>query len=169
MLTEKQLKYITTIPESRKALIKPFNPKGLLVAQEITEEIKSLTPDLEIKLLGSLALGIAGEEDIDIYIFCEEEKWAQYLGSIEKLFGKYDRLMLGSMKWEFESGGFHVDLILIDPNNDFSKRSAVVFGCLNNNSTLLNEYEKMKTGFNGKSYREYQTAKFEFYNKVLGI
>lgn len=169
MLTEKQQKYIALIPETRKAIIKPFNPKGLLVVQEIMEKIKLVIPDLEVKLLGSLALEIAGEEDIDISIFCEKEKWGQYFGEIEKLFGKHNRVMLSSMKWEFETEGFHVDLILIDPNNDFAKRVAVVHGRLENDAVLLKEYENMKISFNGKSYREYQTAKFEFFNKILGI
>ncbi|HLD70736.1 MAG TPA: hypothetical protein VI937_02545 [Negativicutes bacterium] len=168
MLTEKQIAYLATIPEDRIAIIKPFNPKGLFVTQEIISQIKSVAPNLEVKSLGSLALGIAGAEDIDISIFCEKEKHAEHISNLEKVLGKYDRLVEDSAKWDFEKDGFHVDVILVDHNNKFSKRVDKVFGELRNNPELLKEYEKMKLSFNGKSYREYQTAKFEFFNKVFG-
>ena len=169
MLNEGQKKYLATIPEDRKAIIKPFNPKGLVVAEEIISEIKLVEPSLEVQLLGSLALGIGGVEDIDISVFCGEERYSQHIENLEKVLGKYDRLVEGSAKWDFEEKGFHVDVILIDPKNGFAKKVGTVFDLLKNDVTLLKEYEEMKIVCNGKSYREYQTAKFEFFNKILGI
>jgi hypothetical protein len=52
MLAEKQKTYLLTIPKNRKAIVKPFNPKSLSVAQEIMSQIESVEPNLKVKLLG---------------------------------------------------------------------------------------------------------------------
>ena len=66
MLTEGEAKYLETVPDDQMVEVKPFDPRGLEVAEKIIAEIKELEPDLDIKLIGSLPLRIAGQEDIDI-------------------------------------------------------------------------------------------------------
>ena len=169
MLTEKQVAYIATIPENKIAIVESFNLEGLRVAQEIISQIKSAVPNLEVELRGSLAFKIAGAKDIDISILCERQNYLRYLSEVEKMFGKNNRIMESSIKWEFKRDGFHVDLNIIDPSTEFNRKVVLVSGKLKSDQNLLKEYEKMKLSFNGKSYREYQTAKFEFFNKILGI
>jgi len=169
MLTEKQVKYIATIPESRKAKITPFDSKSLLVAQEMVEKIKFVVPDLEVNLFGSLALRIAGEKDVDISIYCESAKYYQYFDSLVKIFGKPNRELEHAIKWQFMEKEHNYDINLIDPGADFAKRNARAFDILKNNPALLHEYEELKWQFHGKSYRQYQTAKFEFFNKLLKV
>jgi len=48
------------------------------------------------------------------------------------------------------------------------KRQIRVFEILKNNERLLKEYEELKENMNGKSFREYQKRKYEFYHKILG-
>jgi GrpB-like predicted nucleotidyltransferase (UPF0157 family) len=106
-------------------------------------------------------------DDIDIRVFCKKKEYTQHIGNLEKVFGKCSQVMENSIKWEFEKDGFHVDLNLIDSNTEFQKKSMGVFNKLKNKPELLKVYEEMKINFNGKSYREYQKAKFEFFNKIL--
>lgn len=68
MLTEGQTKYLAKVPDDQKMVVKPFNPKGLEVANQIIAEIKAVEPDLEAICVGSVPLKIAGQEDIDINV-----------------------------------------------------------------------------------------------------
>ena len=56
MLTKGQIKYLATIPNDQKMVVKPFNPKGLDIANKVIADIKSVEPDLEVLLLGFFAL-----------------------------------------------------------------------------------------------------------------
>ena len=93
MLTEDQIKYLATIPDNQKVAVKPFNPRGLCVAKQIIADIKSVEPDLKVILLGSLPLGISGQEDIDIDAFCIKSEQPKHFDNFKKLFGDYRRLL----------------------------------------------------------------------------
>ena len=47
------------------------------------------------------------------------------------------------------------------------ERQIKVFEILKSDEKLLKEYEELKLSFDGKSYKDYQRAKYEFYNKIL--
>jgi len=46
-------------------------------------------------------------------------------------------------------------------------RQIKVYDILKSNKELLKEYEELKLKFNGKSFIDYQRAKYMFYNKIL--
>jgi len=48
MLTEGQKNYLSKVPNDQKMLVKPFNPKGLEIANAIINEIKKVEPDMEV-------------------------------------------------------------------------------------------------------------------------
>ena len=169
MLTHGQIKYLATIPDDKKIIVKPFNPKGLDIANGIIAEIKSEEPDLEVVLLGSLPLMISGQEDIDISIFCIKSKQSKHLDNINKLFGEPTRRGRNSTAWDFEREGFSISVWLTDPTAETTKAQLQVFNILKNDAALLKEYEKTKENAKDLSYKEYQIAKYEFYNKILGL
>lgn len=47
------------------------------------------------------------------------------------------------------------------------KKQIAVIEILKNNKGLLKKYEKLKESMNGKSFREYQEKKYEFYHRIL--
>lgn len=47
------------------------------------------------------------------------------------------------------------------------ERQIRVYEILKSNKNLLKEYETLKQRFNNKKYKDYQRAKYEFYNKIL--
>jgi len=88
MLTKGQIKYLATISDDQRMIVKPFNPVGLDIANQIISDIKSVEPDLEVMLLGSLPLKITGQEDIDISAFCIKSEQPKHIDNFRKVFGE---------------------------------------------------------------------------------
>lgn len=169
MLTEGQIKYLAKVPDDQKMIVKPFNPKGLDIVNQIIAEIKTVEPDLEVICLGSLPLKIAGQEDIDISAFCIREEQPKHLDNFKKLFGEPTRKGTNSMGWDFHKEGFSVSVWLTDPTVETTRAQVQVFNMLKNDPKLLKEYEDIKLSAKDLTYKEYQIRKYEFYNRILGI
>lgn len=88
MLTTNQQKFLQKIPENRKVSIKSFDPKARAVATDVIAEIKQTVPGLEILFMGAATLGIAGQNDLDLYILCPEKDFDKYLPKLEMKFCK---------------------------------------------------------------------------------
>jgi len=58
---------------------------------------------------------------------------------------------------------------LTDPTTETTKAQIQVFNMLKNNPELLKEYEKIKEDAKDLTYKEYQTRKYEFFNRIIGI
>ena len=168
MLTEEQIKSLATIADDKRMVIKPWNPRGIDIANQIIGDIKSTAPDLEVVLLGSLPLKIAGQEDIDISAFCVASEQWKYLGHFKKLFGEPTGRGEKAAGWDFQKDGFSVNLWLTDPAVPSTQAQVQVFNLLKNDLELLKEYEKIKLEAKDLSYKEYQIKKYEFYNRILG-
>ena len=167
MFTEGEIKYLDSIPLDKYIIVKPYNPEGLGIADRVMDKIKNVVPELEVVLIGSLALGIAGQEDIDINIFCLREEQFKFVDSIKALFGEPSRLGRNSTCWDFRNGDFDVSVWLTDPTVESTKRQLQVFNTLKSNPDLLYEYEKIKLEAKNVPYKEYQMRKYEFYHKIL--
>lgn len=169
MLTEGQIKYLATVPDDQRMVVKPFNPRGLDIANNIIFDIKTLEPDLGVMLLGSLALKISGQEDIDISVFCIKSEQPIHIDSFKELFGEPTRQTANSTGWDFDKEGFSVSVWLTDPTTETTNDQIRVFNMLKDNPELLKEYEKIKEDAKDLTYKEYQTKKYEFYNRILGL
>ena len=55
------------------------------------------------------------------------------------------------------------------PKDQKQKEQIEIFEIFKNSPEILKEYEELKLSMNGKTYKEYQIAKYEFYNRVLGL
>src|SRR3989344_1156868 len=156
MLTEGQTKYLNKLPDDIKMTVKEFNPAGLVIADKIINEIKLIEPSLEVMLLGSLPLRIAGQEDIDISVFCEKIKQPEHVASFKKIFGEPTRQGTNSIGWDFVKAGFSVSVWLTDPNVETTKAQVKIFNILKNDPALLKQYERIKIESKNLSYKEYQ-------------
>lgn len=168
MLTRNEIKYLNTIPKDKKVRILPYDLKVKETVGVLISEIKKILPNLEVKSLGTSTLGIAGKNDIDLYIFSPIKDFPKYLPKLKKLYSEPVDLNDNSIKWEFTKDGYEVELYLTDPKSASTKRQIDVFSILSKDKKLLREYEKIKLSCNGKSAQEYQKKKYEFYNRILG-
>jgi len=168
MLTPNQEKYMLTIPEDKVIEIKPFDPKVNDAAQNIISKIKKSIPEAEILFMGASALGIAGQNDIDMTVLANG-KFEEFSDSLEDLFGNPVKSNQNLIKWEFEENSFEVELYLNDIISPVLQEQIDTFNLLKNSPELLKEYEKIKMEADGLPFREYMRRKYEFFNKILGL
>ena len=166
MLTLGQKEYLSKLSPDRANLpviIKPYDPQTKIIAGNITKLIKEKIFDADIRFMGASALGISGQNDIDIYILCSDEAKEEYTLKLSGVFGN-----ILKNKWHWLKDGYEVSVCIKDPKDKKFKEQLDIFEAFKNNN-ILKEYENLKISMNGKSYQEYQKAKYEFYNRILNI
>lgn len=166
MLTLEEKKYLEGLPtqESHRIVhIQPYNSVIANIANGIVRALEQQLPvGTDIRFMGASALGISGQNDIDIYVLVSDVEQARYLLQLEQVLGKQE-----NHKWHWYEQGYEVSIYLADPSSPSQKRQIDMHTALHNSPELLREYEQLKSAMNGKTYVEYQKAKYEFYNKVL--
>jgi GrpB-like predicted nucleotidyltransferase (UPF0157 family)/predicted nucleotidyltransferase len=167
MIKESQKKYLSTLPDGKIIIVKPFDPKVQEIARQIIDLLQKVLPDLKIHFGGASALGIAGQNDIDINIISTPEEYDKYCPIIEKLFGDPKRKGT-SIKWEFVKDGFDVELYLTDKNSPNLQDQIKVFDILSRNKELRDEYEQTKLPLGPIDFKNYMRKKYAFFNKILG-
>jgi GrpB-like predicted nucleotidyltransferase (UPF0157 family) len=169
MLLPDEQKYLQTIPEDKIVKISPFDPKITETAEEIIRQIHEVFPDLEIIHMGASGLKISGQNDIDLYMLSPWQEFTKYLEGLIKILGQPKSQRQDSVAWEFVKNGFEVQIYLTDPSSEPMQRQVGVFNKLKENPKLLKKYEQLKQEMDGKSFREYQVRKYEFYHKILAL
>ena len=114
--------------------------------------------------MGASALWISGQNDVDIYIICPTLVKENYLLKLTLELGEQVR-----NKWQWYEDEIEVSVYLSDPKDPKFQEQLEMFKIFKNNANVLKEYETLKESMSGKTYQEYQIAKYEFYNRVLGI
>lgn len=171
MINEIQRKFLDSLPQdklNRIIEVKPWNPRSTELAQEIIQDIKKLDPNLQASLAGSSALHIAGENDLDIGGLAAPSELQEHATKLLPLFGKPHSTGKGHIGWTFEREGFNISFYIADPASQNTKVQMDFFRLMLENPDLAKEYENIKLKMNGKTYKEYQSAKYEFFNRVLG-
>jgi GrpB-like predicted nucleotidyltransferase (UPF0157 family) len=170
MLNENQKKYLSTIPEDKIAHVVDFDPATQTTAQEITAEVKAALPSAQVFYLGSSALGIAGENDIDLTVLAVNDFDRAY-SLFKKLYGDpgKENLNDGYAHWEFVQNGFPVELHLNDRMKHYFQEQLDTQKILEQNEALRFEYELIKRQLNGHPWKEYMRKKYEFWNRVLAL
>lgn len=166
MLTEDEKNYLHKIPANKKVVVRPYDPKTPEIVEKFSKLIHSVDLDLEIVHLGASSLGISGQGDIDLSILLPRPNFEACRAKLSKVLGCNTK-GLSVIEWQFERNGHEVTICLADPNEPSTSRQLKVQEILNQNSKLLEEYEKLKESASSQSYREYQKQKYEFYNKIL--
>lgn len=167
MLSKDEIDYLEKISKNKKVYIYPFDPKLIETAEEIIKTINNIYPNLEIKHMGASALKISGQNDLDIYAFSNPTNFGKYLPGLTKILGEPIRKHETFIEWGFDKYGFSVQFYLTQKDSLTMQKQIKVFEILKNNPDLLKEYENLKSSLNGKSFKEYQVKKYEFYHKIL--
>lgn len=165
MLNQNQEKYLLKIPEDKIFVLKPYDSKSVNVVENIKRLLSTAGVNLKVIWMGSLALGISGQGDIDLYILCDSVEFDKYVPIIEKVFGP--RVYgISIYKWNLEIDGFEVEMYLTDPTTPSMIEQIHVFKKLKSDKNLLNEYELVKQSSNGLLFRDYMRKKYEFFNQL---
>jgi len=168
MLKPDQEKYLLTIPEDKIVRIQAFDPKVRVVAQKLIDQITSQFPDVKVFYIGASPLGIAGQNDIDLNIL-SEHKFDVYAEEFKKIFGEPVRANERRLRWELQRDGFDIELYLKKDIDEVFQEQITVFELLKGDSSLREEYERIKLDSDGLPFREYMRRKYEFFNRILGL
>ena len=167
MIKDFEKRYLDTIPSSKTVKVYPYNPAFKKIAEDVISKIKGAITNIDVVHMGASGLEISGQGDIDIYALFERNEFSNTLNAIIKIFGKPTKLNNNSAEWDLSNEQQEITLYLDTLENPSMLRQYKVFTILKSNPDLLNEYQQRKEQMNGKSYREYQRIKYEFYNKIL--
>lgn len=171
MIKESQEKYLASLPDGKVIEVKPFDPHVREEADKIIAKIKEVLPDSSIHFGGAAALGIAGQNDIDISILYESSEFERYLDAIEKLFGSPSRIGTSpknkSVKWDFKSGDFDVEIYMALKDSPALQEQLKIFQILSQSKELRDAYEQTKLPYGPIDFKEYMRKKYEFFNKLL--
>lgn len=168
MLHADERKYLLTLNPKKKVKISVFDPRAANVAREIIFKVNQALPKRKVLFIGATALGIAGQNDIDLNILSRPQDYPKDRQKLEKVFGKPAKKNPKLVKWEFIQRGFEVELYLTDENSPSLRRQIRIFKLLQKTPLLRKQYEKLKLSCKGMAFREYMRKKFVFFHKILG-
>ncbi len=167
MLTQNQEKYLNTIPPDKKVIVSPYSPESKSIALQIISKINSEFPALEVSWIGASALGISGQNDLDLNILSKPEEYGDYLPKLKEIFGVPVKETEKLVKWQWNDKGYEIELYLTDKNSEALQEQIKLFNILKSNPDLLKEYESIKEAAASRTFREYMKAKYEFFNRVM--
>ena len=165
MLSPDEQNYLDhLLPEKAEEIIviKPYDPGLENIANDVIQEIHATIPDANIRFMGASELGISGQNDIDVYVLGSSGRLGGWILKLNELFGEQIK-----GKWQFNRDGFEISIYAADPESPTQKKQIEVFEKLKGNKSILKDYEKLKESMNGKTYKDYQIAKYEFYHALL--
>jgi GrpB-like predicted nucleotidyltransferase (UPF0157 family) len=165
MFTPDEKDYLSKITD-KTVRVFPYNPEVGKIAEELIQSVNDIYPDLEVQHMGASALGISGQNDIDIYSFSDPKDFNKYLPGLIKLFGEPLHKHETFCEWKFKKDGFDIEFYLAARDSETMQKQIKVFEILRDNPDLLRQYEELKSSMNGKSFRQYQEKKYEFYHKI---
>jgi GrpB-like predicted nucleotidyltransferase (UPF0157 family) len=170
MLTDKQQKWVEHLSETDKVKIFPYDPSCVEKFEEVESLIRrELGDGVEVRHCGATSLGISGQNEIDVYLPIAEGEFNKYLEPLSSLFGKPRSLYpLERARFVVEIGGKHIDVFLINKDDDGWRNSEKFESYLRSHPLALDKYRQLKEEGDGLSVREYYRRKIEFINEILG-
>jgi GrpB-like predicted nucleotidyltransferase (UPF0157 family) len=167
MLTSDEKDFLSKIPADKSVHIYPFDPTINKITEGIIKSINTIYLDLEVKHMGASALEISGQNDVDVYAFSNSSNFDKFLPGLIKLFGEPINQHKTFCEWKFKKDNFDIEFYLTVKDLETIQKQIKVFETLKNNRGLLKEYEALKASMNGKSFRQYQEKKYDFYHRIL--
>jgi GrpB-like predicted nucleotidyltransferase (UPF0157 family) len=168
MLSVEQEAWVNHLSDQDRISIYPYDPGVPEIFDEIKMKIKSVLPEVDVEHHGASSLRISGQDEIDVYIPVEENKFRETVGSVAKFFGEpasfYD---LVRARFPFKMRNKRADIMVVNKEAKSWLESIVFERYLTANAQALKEYEKLKELGNGSSTRNYYRAKIEFINSTL--
>lgn len=167
MITPEQQKWIDSLSD-RIISIVPYNPRADELFAQVKEKIYAvLGPEVTIEHCGASSLGISGQDEIDVSIVVEKEKFEEYIPKLEKIFGAVRSHYADRARFEVREDGKKIDLKIVDANHSNYLRGKKFENYLRTHPQDLENYRTLKEASHGVTVREYYRRKTEFINEIL--
>lgn len=144
----------------------PWDPKTLVVAKKAKTLLKSLLKDFDIEILhmGSSALKIGGKNDVEIYVYPNNDDWEKVAKVLENKFGKAGHTEEDFIRLNHKIDGFEVEIVQL--KGIPGKMNKATFKYFKLHPDACKEYEALKKKYH-YSKREYQIQKDRFFAKFV--
>ena len=167
MLTPEQEKWIESLSD-RIISITPYDSRAEEFFKRTKVKIQDLLgPDVAVEHCGATALGISGQDEVDVSIVVEKEKFPEYISKLEVIFGPVRSKYEDRARFEVRDGDKKIDLKIIDVNHPNYINGKVFEDYLRHNPQELERYRALKLECDGLTTREYNRRKVEFTNEIL--
>lgn len=170
MLTKKQKDWINLLPDDDKVKILPFDKKSQEIFKRVKEEIlKKLGSETRVEQRGSTSLGIAGQNEIDIYIPVSSSIfYANVLvQKLTNIYGPPKSVHETRLRFQFIEDKKKIDIFLIDEESAEWINGVKFENYLKTHNAVLAEYEKLKYACDKLSTRKFYEKKVTFINDIL--
>jgi len=167
MLTPEQEKWVASLSD-RPIKIIPYDSRVEGLFEQVKEEIYNLLGQgVKVEHVGATSFGISGQDEIDISIVADKEKFSQYISKLKTVFGAVQSNYPDRARFEVKRDGKKIDLKIIDINHQNYLAGKMFEEYLKNYPDELERYRVLKEESNGKTMREYYRRKIEFINEIL--
>ena len=162
MLTKKQREWINHLPDDDRVEILPFDETSQEKFEKVKEFIKAnLGNETRVEQCGSTSLGIAGQNEIDIYIPVPASVFYTNTLVLElaKIYGPPKSIHKTRIRFQFIDDGKRIDIFLIDEESTEWINGVKFENYLKTHKRALKEYERLKHECNGLSMRKFYERK----------
>lgn len=170
MLTKQQKEWINLLPDDDTVEILPFDETSQGKFEKVKEAIKAnLGNETRVEQRGSTSLGIAGQNEIDIYVPVPANIfYTKFLVSeLTKMYGPPKSIHKTRIRFQFIDDGKKIDIFLIDEESAEWINGVKFENYLKTYKQALEEYERLKHECNGVSTRKFYKKKIAFINDIL--
>jgi hypothetical protein len=161
----KEYLYSFTYSNTKKVAIYPFDISVQQFGEHLVKTIETKYPHMHVQIFGSTALGIAGQKDIDLMIYCSPKDLPAYTNQLATLFGPPIKQRNQFSEWSFEKDSYAIQIMIIDPGHPIAKKMHNTYEVLKKNHSYVREYEAIKVSSNGVSEREYTRRRLQFFTE----
>jgi GrpB-like predicted nucleotidyltransferase (UPF0157 family) len=146
-----------------------------ITAPEKFEKVKNfiqskLGKQVRVEHRGATALGISGQDEIDIYIPVPPNDFDKYVLLVTELFGEPRSLYPPQRaRFKVEESRKKIDLFVVNEESEDWINGEKFASYLKQNADVLEEYRKLKESGMGLSTQEYYRRKDAFIEKILAV
>ncbi len=168
MLTPEQEKWIEGLSSERRVSILPYDTRTEELFEKVKNKIKNvLGSKIEVWHIGASSFGISGQDEIDIQVPVDKEKFSEYITALEKVFGKVRKVYPTRARFEVSEDGKKIDFAITDVNSEDWLNHVRFQNYMNNHPEDLRRYRILKEESNGMIVKDYYRKKTEFINEIL--
>lgn len=168
MITKDQQKWLDHLRTDDEIVIKPFDPESPKIFEEIKDRVVDALGEVRVEHRGASALGISGQDEIDIYVPVAPNDFDGTVTKMSSAFGEpRSNYPLVRARFHLEGYEKNIDVFVINEEDAGWVDSEIFTNWLLTHKEALEEYKKMKERGAGLSTKEYYTRKIEFINGVL--
>jgi len=170
MLTKKQKEWINLLSDDDEVEIIPYDKRSKEIFKRVKEEIKiNIGDETRVEERGSTSLGIAGQNEIDVYVPISPDIFYSktLVPELTKIYGLPKSIHKTRIRFQFIDDGKKIDIFLIDEESAEWINGVKFENYLKTHQEALKEYKKLKHACNGLSTRKFYEKKVAFINDIL--